>query len=46
MTTDAMGHPVSVQLIGRPGGEATLLSLAAQLEHRRGPLPHPPVWDA
>ncbi|MFV9424965.1 amidase [Microbacterium sp. S1037] len=46
VTTDASGHPVSVQLIGRPGGEATLLSLAAQLEHRRGPLPHPPVWDA
>lgn len=46
VTTDASGHPVSVQLVGRPGGEATLLSLAAQLEHRRGPLPHPPVWDA
>ncbi|MDF2045196.1 amidase [Microbacterium sp. Kw_RZR3] len=46
VTTDASGHPVSVQLIGRPGGEATLLSLAAQLEDRRGPLPHPPVWDA
>ncbi|MDQ1137468.1 amidase [Microbacterium sp. SORGH_AS 1204] len=46
VTTDATGHPVSVQLVGRPGGEATLLSLAAQLEHRRGPLPHPPVWDA
>lgn len=46
VTTDATGHPVSVQLVGRPGGEATLLSLAAQLEDRRGPLPHPPVWDA
>jgi len=45
VTTDATGHPVSVQLIGRPGGEAALLSLAAQLEDRRGPLPHPPVWD-
>lgn len=44
--TDAEGHPVSVQLVGRPGGEATLLSLAAQLETQRGPLPHPPVWDA
>ncbi|MCG7418101.1 amidase [Microbacterium sp. ACRRU] len=42
---DATGHPVSVQLIGRPGGEATLLSLGAELEARRGPLPHPPVWD-
>lgn len=46
VTTDATGHPVSVQLIGRPGGEATLLSIAAQLEERRGPLPHPPAWDA
>ncbi|MFF0911349.1 amidase [Microbacterium enclense] len=46
VTTDATGHPVSVQLVGRPGGEATLLSLAAQLEDRRGALPHPPVWDA
>ncbi|MDQ1083391.1 MULTISPECIES: amidase [Microbacterium] len=46
VTTDAAGHPVSVQLIGRPGGEATLLSLAAQLERRRGPLPHPPAWEA
>ncbi|WP_295836278.1 amidase [uncultured Microbacterium sp.] len=45
VTTDATGHPVSVQLVGRPGGEATLLSLAAQLEARRGPLPHPPAWD-
>ena len=45
VTTDATGHPVSVQLIGRPGGEATLLSLAAELEDHRGPLPHPPVWD-
>ena len=46
VTTDATGHPVSVQLIGRPGGEATLLSLAAQLEHRRGPITHPPERDA
>ncbi|MCJ1708214.1 amidase [Microbacterium sp. VKM Ac-2923] len=46
VTTDAEGHPVSVQLIGRPGGEATLLSLGAQLERRRGALPHPPVWAA
>ncbi|WP_298874895.1 amidase [uncultured Microbacterium sp.] len=44
VTTDTEGHPVSVQLVGRPGGEATLLSLAAQLEDRRGPLPHPPAW--
>lgn len=46
VTTDASGHPVSVQLVGRPGGEAVLLSLAAQLEDRRGALPRPPVWDA
>lgn len=46
VSTDATGHPVSVQLVGRPGGEATLLALAAQLERRRGPLPHPPAWDA
>ena len=45
LTKDANGHPVSIQLVGRPGGEATLLSLAAQLERRRGPLPHPPAWD-
>ncbi|TFV83656.1 amidase [Microbacterium sp. dk485] len=42
VTADAAGHPVSVQLVGRPGGEAALLSLAAQLERHRGPLPHPP----
>lgn len=45
VTADADGHPVSVQLVGRPGGEAALLSLAAQLEQRRGPLPHPPTWN-
>ncbi|KZE40739.1 amidase [Microbacterium sp. T32] len=46
VTRDAEGHPVSVQLIGRPGGEAMLLALGAELEARRGPLPHPPAWDA
>lgn len=35
------GRPVSVQLIGRPGGEATILALAAQIEAARGPLPWP-----
>ena len=44
VTATASGHPVSVQLVGRPGGEATILSLAAQLEARRGALPHPPAW--
>lgn len=43
VTRDAAGHPVSAQLVGRPGGEATLLRLAAELEARRGPLPHPPL---
>lgn len=38
------GLPMGVQLIGRPGGEAALLSLGAQLERRRGPLPHPAMW--
>ncbi|WP_430646055.1 amidase [Agromyces sp. GXS1127] len=39
------GLPMGVQLIGRPGGEATLFSLAAQLERtaRRGRR-RPPVW--
>ncbi|AGW42157.1 aspartyl/glutamyl-tRNA amidotransferase subunit A [Leifsonia xyli subsp. cynodontis DSM 46306] len=39
------GLPMGVQLIGRPGGERTLLSLAAQLERRlRWDLRRPPVW--
>ncbi|GGH49096.1 amidase [Microbacterium album] len=37
------GHPVSVQLIGRPGGEAAIVALAAQLERARGPLPRPSI---
>ncbi len=32
---DADGMPLAVQIIGRPGDEATLLSLAAQLEAER-----------
>jgi amidase len=37
--------PVGVQLVGRPGGERTLLALAAQLE-RAAPWTghHPPLW--
>ena len=31
----ADGFPLAVQLVGRPDGEATLLSLAAQLERER-----------
>ncbi|WP_175986834.1 amidase [Microbacterium tenebrionis] len=46
VTVDGTGHPVSVQLIGRPGGEAAIIALAATLEERRGPLPHPPAWRA
>ncbi len=42
---DDPGMPMAVQLIGRPGGEATLLSLGAQWERSgRGRLPHPTVW--
>jgi len=44
VTADATGHPVSVQLIGRPGGEARIIALAAELERRVGPLSHPPSW--
>lgn len=44
VTRDESGHPVSVQLIGRPGGERMLLAAAAQLERWRGALPHPPAW--
>lgn len=41
----ADGLPMGVQLIGRPGGERTLLSLAAQLERRlRWTERRPPVW--
>ena len=32
VTSTAQGVPVGVQLIGKPGSEATLISLAAQLE--------------
>jgi amidase len=39
------GLPMGVQLVGRPGGEHTLLALAAQLEDRlRWPDRRPPVW--
>lgn len=34
VSTTADGLPMGVQLIGRPGGEATLLSIGAQLERR------------
>jgi amidase len=36
---------MGVQLIGRPGGEATLLAIGAQLERRFGwQRRHPPQW--
>ena len=43
VTTD--GLPMGVQLIGRPGGEHTLLAIGAQLERRfRWQERHPPQW--
>jgi amidase len=39
------GIPMGIQLIGRPGGEATLLAIGAQLERRIGwQRRHPPAW--
>ncbi|UTT62690.1 amidase [Microcella humidisoli] len=44
-TSEEPGLPMGVQLIGRPGGEATLLALGAQFERaRRGASIHPPQW--
>lgn len=41
------GIPMGVQLVGRPGGERTLLALGAQLERRIGwQRRHPPAWSA
>ena len=37
--------PMGVQLVGRPGGESTLLAIGAQLERRIGwQRRHPPAW--
>ena len=42
---NADGLPMGVQLIGRPGGEATLFALGAQLERRvRRRYRHPSMW--
>ena len=39
------GIPMGVQLIGRPGGESTLLAIGAQLERKLGwERRHPPQW--
>jgi amidase len=39
------GIPMGIQLLGRPGGEATLFSIGAQLERRVGwQRRHPPSW--
>ncbi|WP_418275114.1 amidase [Isoptericola jiangsuensis] len=41
----ADGLPMGVQIIGRPGGEETLLAVAGQLEDvLRWPEHRPPVW--
>ena len=43
--TAPAGMPMGIQLVGRPGGEHTLLAIAAQLEGAlRGPDRHPPAW--
>ena len=42
--SSAPGVPLGIQLIGRPGGEATLLALGAQWERRRRERLHPPQW--
>nr|WP_314845551.1 amidase [uncultured Microbacterium sp.] len=44
VTAAADGHPVSVQLIGRPGGEVAILAIAAELERRAVMTAHPPAW--
>ncbi len=44
-SSDHPALPMGVQLIGRPGGEATLLALGAQLERSLGTARiHPPQW--
>jgi amidase len=40
---DADGLPVSVQLVGRPADEATILRLAAQLEPKLPATGRPPL---
>lgn len=45
VSLDTAGHPVCVQLIGRPGGEAKIIALAAVLEQAVGQMPRPAVWN-
>ncbi|MDR5701825.1 amidase [Agromyces aerolatus] len=47
MTFTEDGQPMGVQLIGRPGGEATLFAIASRLERAAGLTAarrRPPVW--
>lgn len=45
VSTTAAGLPMGVQLVGRPGGERTLLAIGAQLERRvRWQRRHPTGW--
>ena len=47
VATSDDGLPLGVQLVGRPGGERTLLAIGAQLERRIGwQRRHPPAWSA
>lgn len=38
------GRPAGLQIIGRPGQDAEVLSFAARVEHLIGPLPKPPHY--
>ncbi|PZQ91860.1 MAG: amidase [Leifsonia xyli] len=45
VATSGSGLPMGVQLVGRPGGERTLLAIGAQLERRMGWRGrHPSCW--
>ncbi|BDI23281.1 amidase [Herbiconiux sp. L3-i23] len=45
VSTTEQGLPMGVQLIGRPGGEATILSIGRQLERAlQWQRRHPPGW--
>ncbi|WP_341525033.1 amidase [Nostoc sp. UHCC 0302] len=41
---DSNGLPISVQLVGKPAAEATLISLAAQIEAAKPWIQHRPVF--